>query len=121
MMVNELSMYRGNDRTVQITILDKATGLPYTLTSCTVTMLVKHNINDADVDAIITKVTTDPTEGVITNPTAGVTEFYLVPSDTLNADTLNDNVPYPIDFRVETPHPEKLYTVLRTWLTILTR
>jgi len=120
-MVNEVSMYRGNDRTVEITVLDKATGLPYNLTNCTVTMLVKHDINDADANAIITKSTTVATEGVITNATAGVTEFYLVPNDTLNADTLNDNVPYPIDFRVETPHPEKLYTVLRTWLTILTR
>lgn len=120
-MVNEITMYRGNDRTVQITVLDKATMLPYDLDDCTVTMMVKHNINDADVASIITKSTVTASEGVITNPSAGVTEFYIVPNDTLNADTLNDNVPYTIDFRVETPHPEKLYTVLRTWLTILTR
>jgi hypothetical protein len=119
-MVNEISMYRGNNRSVNLTILKKSTGLPFPLANCTITMLIKKNINDADSDAIITKSTTNPLQGVILNAIGGVVEFYLVPLDTNNATELRDDVVYPVDFEVETLAHLK-YTVLRTWFTILTR
>ena len=119
-MVNEISIYRGNNRTINLTILNKSTGLPYNLTDCIITMLIKKNISDMDADAIIIKSTTDAEEGIIVIPDEGTVEFYLIPNDTDNAVKLKDNVSYPVDFEVETLDHLK-YTVLRTCFTILTK
>jgi hypothetical protein len=119
--MNEISLFRGNDRRIEVTILRKSTGLAYNLTNCTITMLIKKDINDADADAIITKSTTDSDEGVILDAINGVVEFYLIPDDTDDAvDILQDNVVYPVDFEVETLAHKK-YTILRTSFTIIKR
>jgi len=121
--MNEISMYRGNNRRVEITIDQKSTGLAYNLTDCIITMFIKKNINDSDENAIITKSTEMLAEGKITSELNGLVEFYLIPVDTNDVvSDLKDNVPYPVDFKVTTPeNPVKIYTVLRTWFTILTR
>jgi hypothetical protein len=118
--MNEINMYRGNDRTIAIVITDKSTGLPYNLENCTINMYVKVNIDDDDSQAVIFKTTEDNEEGIIVNAANGLAEFYLIPDDTNDAiDILRNSRPYPVEFRV-IPSNEKIYTVLRTWLTILT-
>lgn len=119
-MVNEITLYRGNNRTIELTITDKNTELPYDLTNCTIVMYVKKNIDDSDTDSIISKSTTTSIEAIITDPEEGIVEFYIVPNDTINASILKNNIPYPVDFRVTTPD-SKVYTVLRSWFTILAR
>jgi hypothetical protein len=112
MSSNEISMYRGNDKTVSLTVKRKSTGTAYNLAGCTVTMYVKKDIDDLDSEAVITKV------GVLTQPANGIVEFYLVPADTNNITELEDNVVYPVDFEVLTSG-SKVFTVLRTAFIIL--
>lgn len=110
-MSQTISMYRGNDRTVSLTII-KTDGTAYNLTGCTIQMIVKQDINDLDAEAILTF------DGTITGAANGVVEFYIVPADTSSITTLKDNVPYPCDFEVTTATGEK-YTVLRTAFVLL--
>lgn len=110
-MANEIVIFRGNDKTVSLTV-KKSDGTAFNLASCTITMLVKKDINDLDAEAVITKT------GTITQAANGLVEFYLVPSDTNNATDLQDEVTYPVDFEV-TSSTGKLYTVLRTSFVIL--
>jgi len=111
MSSNEISMYRGNDKTISLTV-KSGSGSAYNLTGCTVTMLVKKDIKDLDAEAVITKT------GILTQAINGIVEFYLVPSDTENLDSLEDDVIYPVDFEVLTPLGKK-YTVLRTSFILL--
>jgi hypothetical protein len=106
-------LYRGNDRTVQITV-KKSDATAYDLTGCTIKMYVKKKPTDLDAEAIITKT------GTLTDAANGVAEFYLVPADTNDATELKDNTPYPVDFEVTTA-AGKAYTVLRTSFVILTK
>jgi len=110
-MTNAIVMYRGDDRTVQLTV-KKTDGTAFDLTGSTVTMYVKRRITDKDSEAVITKT------GTLTDATNGVVEFYLTPSDTEDLTELADNHPYPVDFQVVTDAGKK-YTVLRTQFVLL--
>lgn len=110
-MANTIIMYRGDDRTVSLAVKD-SDGDAFNLTNCTINMYIKEEIDDLNAEAIISKT------GTITDAAGGIVEFYLVPSDTNNATTLKDDVPYPCDFEV-TASDGKLYTVLRTSFVIL--
>jgi len=110
-MANTVVMYRGDNRTISLTV-KKTDGTVYSLTGCTVNMYIKEEMDDLNVEAIISK------SGTLTDAVNGVVEFYLIPSDTNDAITLKDNVPYPCDFEVTTG-AGKIYTVLRTSFVIL--
>ena len=110
-MTNSIEMYRGNDRRIQITV-KKSDGSPFDLLLCTINMYIKKNINDLDIDAIISK------QGTINAPTTGVGIFNIIPADTEDISTLKDNVSYYVDFEVTTANDKK-YTVLRTTFTLL--
>jgi len=106
-MANEIVMYRGEDKTVQISVKYEAsenTYELYSLSGATVVMYVRKDIRDELSDAYITKT------GTITG--LGIVEFYLVPADTNDVD-LEDLVPYVTDF-VATLASGKSYKVLRT-------
>ena len=109
---NAISMFRGNNKTVQITVLKESTGLAFDLTGCSITMYIKKDINDVDNDAVLTKV------GTIVNPITAIVEFYLLPNDTENITQLGDETPYYADFKVVTGSGSK-YTVLRTLFVLL--
>ena len=112
-MTQTIVMYRGNDRTVQLTVKNSA-GDAYNIAGCVVVMYIKKNVDDLDSEAIITKT------GTLTAPANGVAEFYLEPADTNDATELEDNTPYTCDFELTTGSGEK-YTVLRTTFVILTK
>lgn len=107
--INEIKMYRGNDKTVNLIV--KRNDELYDISSCVITMYIKQDKNHRDSDAIITK------EGTIVDAENGQVEFYLVPSDTEEEDRLEDDVSYPVDFELVTPLGKK-YTVSRTWFTL---
>jgi hypothetical protein len=109
--MNEIVMYRGDDKTASLTVKRNATS-NFNLNGCTVTMYVKKDRADADANAIITLV------GTITGAVDGLVEFYIEPSNTDDATELQDNVTYPVDFQLVTSANKK-YTVLRTSFTIL--
>lgn len=110
-MSNTIILYRGDDRTISLTV-KKPDGSNYNLTGSTVRMYVKQRIGASDADAIISKI------GTLIDPVNGVVEFYLVPDDTNNATVLRDEVPYPCDFQLVTSE-SKRYTVLRTSFVII--
>lgn len=112
-MSNTIALYRGNNRTVQITV-KQSDETAYNLTGCTITMYVKKKVTDLDSEAIITK------SGTLTDASNGIAEFYLVPADTNDATELKDNTPYLCDFEVTTAGG-LLYTVLRASFVILTK
>jgi hypothetical protein len=115
--MNEIMMFRGNDRKITLMVEKNSESLPYDLTGCIVRMIIKKKISDSDSAAIITKTTENINEGFIIDALRGTVEFYIVPEDTLNVRVFRNYCSYPIDFEVETPEGNK-YTVLRTWLTI---
>ena len=111
--MNEIVIYRGNNKTVNLTITHSGnTGLAYNLLGCIVTMYVKKNINDIDTDAVISKT------GTLVDASNGIVDFYLVPNDTNDVTELKDNVVYPVDFEVLTG-TGNLYTALRTSFIII--
>jgi hypothetical protein len=109
--MNEIVIFRGNDKTVSFTVKRNSTS-NFNLAGCIITMYVKKSINDADSDAVITKV------GTIISAVDGLVEFYIIPDDTDNATELLDSNVYPVDFEVVNSSGKK-YTVLRTSFTIL--
>jgi len=111
MATQTIVLYRGNNRTVQLTV-KKTDGTAYNLSGCTIKMYIKKKLDDLDAEAVITKT------GTIVQAANGIVEFYLSASDTNNATELKDNTPYPCDFEVTTG-TGLLYTVLRTSFVIL--
>lgn len=107
--INEIKMYRGNDKTINLVV--KRNNNLYDISSCVITMYIKQDRSHNDSDAIITK------EGTIVDAENGQVEFYLVPSDTEEEDRLEDDVSYPVYFKLVTPLGKK-YTVLRSWFTL---
>src|SRR3972149_9419961 len=93
--MNEIVLFRGDDKTISLTI-KRSDATAFNLVLCTVTMIVKKNIDDLDAEAVITKT------GSIIEAVNGIVEFYLAPADTNNATVLEDNVTYPVDFQVST-------------------
>jgi len=112
-MTQTIVVYRGNHRTIRLTIKDPD-GVAYGISGATIKMYVKKEVTDLDSEAIITLT------GVIIDNGAGVVEFYLDDSDTETETRLADNTPYPVDFELTTS-TDKKYTVLRTTLVILTK
>ena len=110
-MANTICLYRGDDRTVSLTVI-QTDGTAYSLTGSIVVMYVKQDLADENSEAIITK--TGSLQG------GGVAYFSLIPSDTNDVDELEDNVPYPVDFQVTTA-AGKIYTVLRTQFVIIAK
>jgi hypothetical protein len=79
-----ISVYRGSTKTLVLTVRDQA-GTAVNLTGAAIFFTVK---NDADETLpVISKSTAVVTQIAITNPTLGVAQIYLVPSDTQNLDT----------------------------------
>lgn len=81
---NALTVIRGTSKTFRVTVTDPETGKPFNLTGATLILTVKRRIEDAQ--PILRKTTEVMADAVITGPTAGVVEFYLVPADTKNKD-----------------------------------
>lgn len=111
-MTNEIVMYKGDSKTILLTITQESTGLAYNLQGCTVTMYIKAKMTDKDEKAIIAK-TGDLVEAV-----NGKVQFSLIPSDTLDAHSLKSNTCYSAKFEVTSASDEN-FTALLTRFTIL--
>ena len=75
-MSNDLTIYRGDDKTWTLAFTD-STGTAIDITGYTIYFTVKINSNDIDDNAVITKDITSHTD-----PTEGETEIVLTNSDT---------------------------------------
>jgi len=75
-MANEITMYRGDDKTITLTFTD-SDGNAIDITDYTVYFTVKNSVSDSDANAKISKDVTSHT-----NPTSGITQIALTPSDT---------------------------------------
>ena len=81
---NAVTMIRGTSKTLTVTV-SNPDGTPTNLTGGRMVLTVKPNFwTDLP---LIQKLTTDPSQGVITVPREGIAEFYLVPADTIGLDT----------------------------------
>ena len=109
-MSNVISMFRGDDRTVQLTVKNVA-GEVYNIAGCTVTLYIKKRFADTDAEAIITKT------GTLTAPANGVCEFYFQPADTATI-ALDNDKPYPFKVIV-TLGSGNVYTVLTSSFVLL--
>jgi hypothetical protein len=74
----DLAMYKGDDKILEATVVDHNNN-PIPLASATCYLTVKDGFGG---NVILSKSTLVPAEAVITNPTAGKVEFYIVPADT---------------------------------------
>lgn len=81
---NAITVIRGSSKTLRLTVTDPDTNKPVNLTGATVVLTVKKRNEDAQ--NVIRKTSDTPAESVITNATAGIAEFYLVPADTKSKD-----------------------------------
>ncbi|GAJ05319.1 unnamed protein product [marine sediment metagenome] len=114
---NTITVDRGNNKTISLTIYHADGKTLYNLTDKTVTLYVKRKISDDNDDAIIVLSTTD-TSGTITG--IGTVEFYLLPKHTDDAAgiakaNLKDNKQYIYEVEVATDDvPIKYYTALRS-------
>lgn len=116
---NVVYVFRGNNKTLAMTIYQPDGETEYNLTGCTVTLYVKKRIDDDNDDAIITL------SGTLTDAANGEVEFYLLPTHT-NSDeaktNLKDNKHYPFEVEVVTDDvPTKYYTALRSQFCIMSQ
>ena len=116
---NVIYVFRGNDKTLAMTIYQPDRETVYNLTGCTVTLYIKKRIQDDNDDAIITL------SGALTGAASGQVEFYLLPTHT-NSDeakaNLKDNKLYPFEVEVVTDDvPPKYYTALRSNFCIVSQ
>ena len=109
-MANEITMYRGDNRTLQVTVKD-ADGVAVGLTNYTAKFTVRTK---PDTDTVtIAKTTTLAAEIDITDPTNGILEIYIVPADT------KDLTPRSYDYDVEiTSATSIVSTVVKSTFTI---
>lgn len=77
--MTNLEVFEGNDRTFNVSITVSGTDVPVDITGDTFLFTVKNNINDSDVDAIISK---NITSHII--PASGTTAIPVLRTDTLN-------------------------------------
>jgi len=114
-MGNAIQIYRGNNRTVSLTVYQPDGKTAYNLANCAVTLYIKKRINQSNSDAIITKT------GTITQAANGVVEFYFLPADTNDAVELKDDVDYFYDVEVvnSSYSPAKQYTAVRARFRIM--
>ena len=109
---NTITVDRGNNKTIKLTVYQVDGETVYDLSGATVTLYVKREIKDDNDDAII------ELEGTLTDAENGEVEFYLLPAHT-NSDeaksNLKDNKLYPYEVEVVTDDvPAKYYTALRS-------
>lgn len=82
---DSIEVPRGSSRTLEISITD-LDGNIVDITGARVVMTLKEDVRDSALDCIFVKDTNDPLEAVITNPTGGIVEISIIPSDTQNLD-----------------------------------
>lgn len=108
-MATSVTMYRGDSRTLRVTVTSG--GSPVDLTGYSIAFTVRP---DEDADAVITKSSADPTEINITDAANGRLEIYLQPADTENLQLRS------YDYDVEITSPTGVVsTVVVGTLTIL--
>ncbi len=105
--MNDLQIYRGDDKTWEVTFKD-GDGVAINITGWTVYFTVKEKDSDTDANAKISKTITSHV-----NPTGGITDIILVPTDT---SSLKGN--YYYDIRIKKGSGEKI-TVLVGTLEVL--
>jgi hypothetical protein len=104
-----LSLKRGDNHTLGLTVTAKSTGLVKDITGWTFYFTIKENITDRDVDALLQLIVTSHT-----NPTAGITAIPFVPEDTFNIEPGK----YFFDIQVLTDDDE-VYTIVQGRIEIL--
>lgn len=77
---NALTVTRGTSMTLRLTVTDPSTNKPVDLTGGRVVLTVKGRVEDSV--PLIMKTTDVELQAAITQPTAGIAEIYLVPTDT---------------------------------------
>ena len=104
-------MYRGDDKTFQLTVKD-SDDVAVDITGATLNFSLKRDPNETS--SLVTKSTDTVTEIDLTDPTNGIAEIYLVPSDTrdLSAGT------YVYDVQITTS-TGKIHTLVRANLILL--
>jgi len=74
-----IELYQGSNVTFRVTVVDTADD-PVDLTGASLVFTVRKAV--ACEPALLRKTTDLPSEGAITDPTGGIAELYIVPSDT---------------------------------------
>jgi len=112
-MADEIEMYQGNDRTIEVTLTD-SDGAAFDLTGVTIYFTVRKSESDAA--AVIEKSSLVATEIVIIGvATGGVFEVYLVPADSATIDG-----EYVYDFTLVTDDvPVETFTVVKDSIKFL--
>lgn len=108
----DIELVKGNDRTLRVYVKDGECDI-VDLTGAVCVLTVKWSPADA---AVITKSTSVPAQGAVTDPLKGECEFYLVPADT-NALIVQQ---YGFDVKV-TSSTGKVYTVLQGTMNLLAK
>lgn len=111
MTVNTKEMYRGDNKTFQVTIKD-STGTAVNISGAGLKFTVKEAANDPSFK--IQKTSASATEIDLTDPTNGIAEIYLVPDDTRNLKA--GAYQYDVEY---TDTSSKIYTVIKDTLTLL--
>lgn len=111
---NVIHIFRGNNKTVRLTIYQSDGETAYSLTDCTVTLYVKKKSTDLNDEAILTKT------GTITQAVNGKVEFYFVPADTTDKPELKDDKPYFYNVLIvnSSYSPAKYYTAVKSRFVI---
>jgi len=79
-----VTVIRGSSKTLRVTVQDSSE-TPIDISGSTVFFSAKEKVSDTV--ALISKNSTNPAEIALTDPTNGVAEIYLVPSDTQSLDS----------------------------------
>jgi len=106
-MANEIEIYRGDTRTITVTVKNSAGSL-VNLTGYTMRMTVKSDKTSADSAAIISKTAT------ITDPTTGVGTFALTVTDTTQTAGI-----YYYDVQISNSTPSVYTVIAPTTFTII--
>lgn len=111
---NYIYLFRGDNKTVRLTVYQSDAITVYNLASCTVTLYIKKKASDDNDEAIITKT------GTITEAVNGKVEFYFVPADTDDEEELKDDKPYFYNVLVKNSSytPAKYYTAVKSRFVI---
>ena len=114
MAENVVYVFRGDNKTVRLTVYQSDGETVYSLTNCTVTLYIKKKASDHNDEAILTKT------GTITEAANGKVEFYFVPADTTDHDELKDDKPYFYNVLVKNSSyaPAKYYTAVKSRFVI---
>jgi hypothetical protein len=111
---NVIYVFRGDNKTVRLTVYQSDAETVYNLALCTVTLYIKKKASDHNDEAILTKV------GTITQAANGKVEFYFVPADTTDNPDLKDDKAYFYNVLVKNSSytPAKYYTAVKSRFVI---